>query len=1071
MSLTRDIPLGDPVLWVLSMTCAGNVPPTYDRRGNILDFGSTWGARIGPVGCSGYGTTSVTFGIEVWLQDVIRYQVDHDANLTVRHTRIVAAAPDVSGAGANAGGLAVGDEVTASFYTADAREHGGASATVNHLGPASGSLALDGYLPTAERKHILSDASQQYGGTNIPNIYATWAGDGAGASSIWEQSAPSGQPESVSIRPWPGAAVTHIGYPVGGYEGSTPSGPISYQLLSCFTVTDVKIQVEARRWPSLAPIAGLPVSLKEGANLAATLTTDVSGEASMNTGVRPPGWVGIWTGVASLTAQARTQWLRTGAVDPHQPYADSVQRGYDDAGYFELWRAPGLVRFGRAPAYSVDNGAVVGNWTGSARSRLYDPLGTDRAPESDWQITQGADGIHATLPTTHTNSSQIYGIKRRLNAAQGQATRQFRYLRVRLTASAASQGQIALWTDWYSSDPGATDPPVSSRSLIAPVSIAQGENTFDIDLVAIDKWTGDQYGPKPFGVYGAFYGQTRGAINGNRTWNVALPDARKGSAAEGGLWDHHNPDWFAIEGLTPGAAYVIQEVTVHDLSGPGRTPFRALGSAMPGGGGVPISTLTGSGLSSIANATVRVLANGRPVAYAPSSLLDPARSVYSGAWLIDGNILSVRDLMDRWQEYFDAGAGIWTLTTNNPALAAVCPQAMMEPSDVSGAGFALDALACSPVLNVAPGFNVTVSPSVTLRLDLGGVVEGLLFDDTSRRGGQGKTVRSSIQHPPPGDALSPPGPVSELTATADADGYFALNDLFQPQYWPPTHDLQVKYDPDAFRRGYVLPYLTRHQLWADDDPPAPGKAESSAGRPYINLQDPGDPWEVVVGHRNSLFFYDLARLLRALAEQDMAQDVATGRIHRVWSDPTTGNLTAEAREGRLGLSGAPARVATVITDSSGAPRQGANPSLWVTHETGLASLVYATGDGTGPIVRADSTDGLITLGAESMALFSRSGGFPQHFRDTSTGILYAFAAFDDPAGTQTVLAVRQNALGVLLKWGDSTTEKVVATNLSAAGRPVALPNRYDGVQSLLLMHGERRFSSADQGEHWSEILT
>jgi hypothetical protein len=134
----------------------------------------------------------------------------------------------------------------------------------------------------------------------------------------------------------------------------------------------------------------------------------------------------------------------------------------------------------------------------------------------------------------------------------------------------------------------------------------------------------------------------------------------------------------------------------------------------------------------------------------------------------------------------------------------------------------------------------------------------------------------------------------------------------------------------------------------------------------------------------------------------------------------------------------------------------------------VASLLYAQGDGTGPIVRADSNDGLQTLGAESVALFSRSGGYPSHFRDSSTGVLYAFAAFDNATGgTQDILLVRQDAQGNALTWADGTTEKVIAAGLAAAGRPVALANRYDPTQTILLQHGDARYSSADNGETWS----
>lgn len=980
--IVRDVPLGPPRVWTFAVEITG------------LNEYAAWSGRIGPTAFSGSGQHTQTYEAHVALQDVMRWemvrQTDGTDQLQVRHTRY--APPKVHDYDEYQAGYGIVVNVSAlvhDFVTPGVPNYD--TATLN------ATARITAYGPDGQR----------IGSADLPPVF------------------------------------------VGGFFDKTGSDGFSHRsvyknIVNATPKTNLLVDIQARRWPSGEPIAGLEVTAFSNVTIHGAgpfafplLVTDAAGNATLDTASPPPAWPTDtpWTGAAGngsalasdrrpVVAQARTQALSTGGLDYSQPYARSTQRGNDDAGYFELWRVPGLVQFSRASSYTLDAAA--------------------------WSSYSGGTGL-----------------SRGLSAAQGQAARQFRYLRLRVHASAPASARVGLSTDWVNPDPGAGEPPVSSRSTSAPVSIAAGDNTFEIDLIGI--------AAQPFGAYGDFYHQTRGWIEGGSTWNVVLPDYRKGSAADAGKWDGHNPNSISLQGLTAGETYTVQEVTFFDKSGTGRTPLRVLGSAMPGTGGAPFTPL--SGPPSYINADggiVRMLANGRLVASAPPSFRDVTQDVYAfgpGSALLSTKILSAADLMDRWREYYDGGAGIWTLATDDPDTAALFPQVMMEPSAVTDHGFALDGLACSPTLIVAPGFDLTVSPRVTLHLNLGGVVEGLLFDDTSRRGGQGKTVRSSIQQPPAGDALSPPGPVTELTATADADGYFALSDLFQPQYWPNTFALQQKYDPGAAVRGYVIPYLTRHQLWADDDPPVPGKAESSAGRPYVSPSDPGDPWEVVVGHRNSVYFYDLARLLRALSEQDMAQDLATGRILHVWSDATSGGLTAEAREGRLGLAGTPARAAQAITNSAGAPRLGANPSLWVTHETGLASLVYAQGDGTGPIVRADSQDGLVSLGSESVSLFSRSGGYPYHFRDSSTGIAYVFAAFDDTDGTQTVLAVRQNALGALLTWADGTTEKTVATGLTAAGRPIVQPNRYDAVQSLLLMHGDRRYSSPNGGETWSEIVS
>jgi len=107
---------------------------------------------------------------------------------------------------------------------------------------------------------------------------------------------------------------------------------------------------------------------------------------------------------------------------------------------------------------------------------------------------------------------------------------------------------------------------------------------------------------------------------------------------------------------------------------------------------------------------------------------------------------------------------------------------------------------------------------------------------------------------------------------------------------------------------------------------------------------------------------------QAASQQTLAHDTTTGRLTIVRSVPPVGaasptnppTLQAEARDGWQGLSGAPARAASPVLDSAGAPVAGSYPHLWKVSESGVYSLVYQ--DAAGQIVRAESRDGLLTLG-------------------------------------------------------------------------------------------------------------
>lgn len=869
--------------------------------------------------------------------------------------------------------------------------------------------------------------------------------------------------------------------------------------------------------------------------------TDSLGRTETSGAIIPRNFNGIWLGATRFYAKTTPAFLCANRLDPRE-WTDTSQfgatgnlgpHGPDMFARIQALVTPPLVQVSRQASLTIIDGLHddPAKWQGAAfynenggpqlgavqtfhnfttrtpilpisRSTPYGaPTGsTDPAQAGNVQITSQPDGLHLLWPAATAQPHFIYSAARAfLPAGDGgrqRAFRNYRWLRLRLKASAPCQLSFTLHS-WEGVLPFNID---TSQPIEQPwtcswgLSLQAGDNTFTLDLAGGDPFPWDiiyndgpepragvvpgalrvanpridQAGGGPHPTYAPVYDQI-----GEWTLRSFAPPNADAALDD---WSRNDCWWLRLDGLTPGVEYVLEEVAAYDRNEAGRTTLRVGGSADP----VPLP-----GRAAFTNpfevleaAAFRVLVNGRPALAVPAdpflgSPLDPTTA-------LPMTLYHVSDLLARWQDRFDGGCGAWTVTTLRPDLAAALPAPAVQliPATVTETGFQLEGRVATPLFQVEPGFDVTVSPSIELRWEFGGQIEGLILDAKFRQPGQGQTVSSRLVNAPradlflPGDAilpfydqygrlvnsdpgstlplvengvfpqnttaepwLYPPAPVAEGVVSTDNDGYFALPGLHQP-VWDITFQ----------RPPYEATHRPSHQLAA------------IAGKSAL-------AWSASLPHKNVAFYFILGQL-RAFIEQDMAQDYATGRILRVKGDDRD-TLTAEAREGWQGLSGAPVRSAAIL-DQTGAARPGQNPSLWITHETGLASLVYVRPSDS-MIVRADSRDGLQTVGDESMPLFSRAGGAPDHFQDTSTGLTYLFAAFPNASGGEDLVAARQDAQGNLLTWAGGQAEKTIAANVDAAGAPRALPNRYVGAQDILLIHGDRRWHGTDGGEVWTEI--
>ena len=213
------------------------------------------------------------------------------------------------------------------------------------------------------------------------------------------------------------------------------------------------------------------------------------------------------------------------------------------------------------------------------------------------------------------------------------------------------------------------------------------------------------------------------------------------------------------------------------------------------------------------------------------------------------------------------------------------------------------------------------------------------------------------------------------------------------------------------------------------------------------------------------------------------QDPATGRVYL--AKVVAGKVQIAAREGWQGLGGVPARDYAPLLGPDGAALAGKSPHLASrtaggdAARGGLTTLVYQ--DASGHVVLAMSDDGLHTVGAPTMPIFTETGGLPCHLHDESTGLTYVAASFavapaaTAPPGTvsttEDLRLVRLGANLVPVPWADGKAEKVIKLAAPKAGRPSLTQNRMDPEQPLLLVHGDKKFLGSQGGEIWQEITT
>lgn len=211
------------------------------------------------------------------------------------------------------------------------------------------------------------------------------------------------------------------------------------------------------------------------------------------------------------------------------------------------------------------------------------------------------------------------------------------------------------------------------------------------------------------------------------------------------------------------------------------------------------------------------------------------------------------------------------------------------------------------------------------------------------------------------------------------------------------------------------------------------------------------------------------------------QDPATGRVYL--AKVIGGQLQIAAREGWQGLGGAPARDYAPLLGPGGAAVTGKAPHLASrtaggdAARGGLTTLVYQ--DAGGHVVLAISGDGLHTVGAPTMPIFTETGGLPCHLHDESTGLTYVAASFavappaNSPAGTvsttEDLRLVRLGANLAPVAWADGKLEKLIKAGSPKAGRPSLTQNRFDPEQPLLLIHGDKKYLGSQGGEKWAEV--
>jgi len=882
---------------------------------------------------------------------------------------------------------------------------------------------------------------------------------------------------------------------VGGLQvsasGSDASCPWPSGALLCYGVSNPQLSLSVREWPGGQPIAAMPTQAFNGGNLQTVIgtwqefsrpsvPTDSDGNAPAQAfysrtrgaydGVLSSAYIqaGAWNQSARLEAYAADSynwiigspsWLQANNYDPRTAGYDGGNgfsvygAGLDVDALIDFYAWPTLITVTRQSSFTFENGQGAARWQGvTLPGDVYSTPVVDPA----WQITQQLSGIQALYPPPDPAASGItYGLQQTISSAGfRRAWRNYRYCQIKIAASAPCKVRFVLQT---SKDvlTDALGQPLSWPTVTEywdHIALVAGDNTVTLDLA--------QGIPQPPS------GGTLPRVNG--CWDapsIQLGDAHAGIGGSSnstgvfdGLgecvlrsyttpiaqdpnnrWSRNDVQFVRIDKLTPGITYTLESIVLLDRTDGDRTPLRVLGDPGPNRSSaeIPEQTLPPRTL-------LRVLTNGRPAVVFP---IPVPETPPGGAQVIP----AAADLAARLIDYFDEGGNVWSVTATDTALAAAIPAAMLQvvPGSITDTGFALAPVARTVPpdritgastqggLTVLPWFEAMITETPAASWNLGGVIEGIVLDASQRTATSGAQVAGTITNPVQAVGSLTPITTPEGPVATDDDGYFALP-LHQPVYAGP---------PNIFGKPTVT--TVNHTV---DDVADPDMAKVLA----------------TAGHRNSLFLYVLANPALQALETDMAQDYVSGRIYFVYADPD-GNLSCDAYEGYTGLFGLPARSENIVDAVTGLPRAGIAPSLWIVSEIGLASLVYQRPDGA--VVMTYSSDGLISLGVETMALFSRMNGLPHHYRDSATGIAYVFAAFASASGASSadVLLIRLDASNNLLTWADGTTEKTVLTSVSAAGRPDALPNRVDGAHTILLLYGDLRYQSADGGENWTAI--
>lgn len=602
-------------------------------------------------------------------------------------------------------------------------------------------------------------------------------------------------------------------------------------VLFCYPVTRLSVIARARAWPTDAPIVGLPVRVRldnpSGAGTdnqppVGIQNTGADGTATFATGPNASmtaanGGVAKF-GAGVLQVQADANWLDDYAKSPKpapRPPNWAVTR--DSIGGVQPITKPSLATFRRARTRIVLAGQDAALWTAFAvpkakysvavqpeppqivtygsypNEKTYTPP-FDRTEARRVLIAQDAAAVRLAAPSA-ASSGFVYGAWRKLDGSSAEmgkrrAFRNFRWLRVRLTATKACALTLVLQSysgvKTISNVLGTTTTLIVPTTVSFPLSLAAGDNSLLLDMA---RGPDAPFAPKTdtTGFVPAWNRADSEAVFGKSPlspifdqlgeWSVtgARPDAE-----EDAIWDHHNVWYARLDGLPTDGEIGVQELRLEDREDTGRTVLRVLSDPPP---------------SDVSNATppprllLRTLVHGRPIAGMP----------YGGGGFNGANTGTLDELLARWRGLIDGGSGAWTLTRTGDDVEGALAADLMAPASVNADGFDLDLRPRVGLFSFAPGFDVLVSPSVTAYFDLGGQIEGIVFDSSTRAPLAARRLSSSRQYPDTGP-VQPEG-----TATTDADGYFALGGLFQANNSAP-HTVTVADEAGNLAQPLLAPH-------------------------------------------------------------------------------------------------------------------------------------------------------------------------------------------------------------------------------------------------------------------------